>query len=170
MEWPLQRDKVPAGMNRTIVIAVIYYLWYRNPIPLPCYSNYHSSILSNNSTIVRSSNALHLWIRLTLCQRIFLPVDVTEPWSRLFFNHWFWFCQFLSDVNSFCFRCCCHSFLRSLASEPFRAYFWSSESLSSACKFELLMNSVMLSELVLPGFSATIQGASEWILTYNSAH
>ena len=113
---------VPAGKYSYNCDSCSCLLWQRYPIPLPCYLNYHSSILSNNSTIVRSSIALHIWIRLTLYQRIFLPVDVTEPWSRLFFNHWFWICQFLSDVNSFCFRCCCHCFLRSFC-------FWVRQSL-----------------------------------------
>ena len=107
--WPLQRDKLPAGIYSYNCDSCSCLLWQISSIPLPCYLNYHSSILSNNSTIVRSSNVLHLWIRLTLYQRIFLPVDVTEPWSRLFSNHWFWFCQFLSDVNFFCSWCCCHT-------------------------------------------------------------
>ena len=121
--------------TRTIVIAVVAFFGkYLQFHYLAIWIITHPFWLIIVQYIVRSSNALHLWIRLTLYQRIFLPVDVTEPWSRLFFNHWFWFCQFLSDVNSFCFRCCCHGFLRSLAYESFRALFLSSESLSSARK------------------------------------
>ena len=130
-----ERD-VPAGIYSYNCDRCSCLLWQRYPIPLPCYLNYHSSILSNNSTIVRSSNALHLWIRLTLYQWIFVPVDVTEPWSRLFFNHWFWICQFLSDVNSFCFWCCCHSFLRSFSFWVLQSLVLSSESLSSAFKIQ----------------------------------
>ena len=153
------------------LIAVYCLLWQGIPIPLPSYSIYHSSILSNNSTIVQSSNALHLWIRLTLYQRIFLPVDVTEPWSGLFFNHWFCIGQLLSDVNSFCFWCSCHSFLRSSASELHQSLaFGLQKCYLQHAKIKLLMNSDTLSELVLTGFSATIHCASAWILTCNSAH
>ena len=163
--------EVPAGIYSYNCDSCSCLLWQRYPIPLPCYLNYHSSILSNNSTIVRSSIALHIWIRLTLYQRIFLPVDVTDPWSRLFFNHWFWICQFLSDVNSFCFRCCCHCFLRPfLLLSPSEPCFCPQRHFLQHTKFKLLMNSDVLSELVLTGFSAIIHSASEWILTCSSAH
>ena len=46
----------------------------RNTIPLPGAFEYHSTILSNNSTMVQSSKTLHLWIRLTLYKRIFLSI------------------------------------------------------------------------------------------------